>query len=216
MMVGKLGPYEVRSKLGEGGMGAVYLAHDARLNRDVAIKVLPDATAADPDRLARFTREAQSLAALNHPHIAHVYGLEELNGTTALVMEYVPGRTLEAMLAEGRPLPLADVISIARQVAQGLEAAHERGIVHRDLKPANVIVAADGQAKILDFGLAKGLAATSSDADLMNSPTMLSPGMTVQGVILGTAAYMSPEQARGRPVDKRSDVWSFGVLSGRC
>jgi Tol biopolymer transport system component len=211
MTVERLGPYEIRSRLGAGGMGTVYLGRDGRLNRDVAVKVLPDATAADSDRLARFTREAQALAALNHPNIAHVYGLEDLNGTAALVMEYVPGRTLEAMLTGG-PLPLADVTSIARQIAQGFEAAHEQGIVHRDLKPANVIVAPDGQAKVLDFGLAKGLAGTVSDADLMNSPTMLSPVMTVQGVILGTAAYMSPEQARGRIVDKRSDVWSFGVV----
>lgn len=209
-MTERLGPYEIRSRLGAGGMGTVYLGHDARLNRDVAIKVLPEATAADPDRLARFTREAQALAALNHPNIAHVYGLEDLDGTAALVMEYVPGRTLEAMLTGG-PLPAADVVAIARQIAQGFEAAHERGIVHRDLKPANVIVEPDGQVKVLDFGLAKDLAA-ASNADLMNSPTMLSPVMTVQGVILGTAAYMSPEQARGRIVDKRSDVWSFGVI----
>jgi len=194
-------------------MGAVYLARDTRLNRDVAVKVLPEPFARDPERLARFTREAQSLAALNHPHIAHVYGLEELDATAALVMEYAPGHTLESMLASGRPLELLDVFSIGRQIAEGLEAAHEKGIVHRDLKPANVMVGAEGHVKILDFGLAKGLhAAGSSDLDLMNSPTMLSPAMTVQGVILGTAAYMSPEQARGRPVDKRSDVWSFGVV----
>jgi serine/threonine protein kinase/Tol biopolymer transport system component len=192
-------------------MGAVYLAHDTRLNRDVAVKVLPDAFAHDADRLARFTREAQSLAALNHPHIAHVYGLEDLQGTTALVMEYVPGRTLEATLANGRPLPYQDVLSIGRQLAEGLEAAHEKSIVHRDLKPANVILADDGNVKILDFGLAKAFDA-SSQVDLMNSPTMMSPAMTMQGVILGTAAYMSPEQARGRQVDKRSDVWAFGVV----
>jgi predicted Ser/Thr protein kinase len=216
----RLGSYEVVSKLGEGGMGAVYLAHDVRLNRDVAIKVLPGPFARDPDRLARFNREAQALAAFSHPHIAHVYGLEELDDTAALVMEYVPGRSLEAMLADGRPLAVADAVATARQIAEGLEAAHEKGIVHRDLKPANVMVGADGAVKILDFGLAKSLDATASGADLMNSPTMLSPAMTVQGVILGTAAYMSPEQARGRAVDKRSDVWAFGVvlwemLSGR-
>jgi serine/threonine protein kinase/Tol biopolymer transport system component len=208
----RVGSLEIVRQLGEGGMGAVYLAHDGRLNRDVAIKVLPDQFARDPERLARFNREAQALAAFSHPHIAHVYGLEELNGTAALVMEYVPGRTLESILSEGRPLPLPDVVSIARQIAEGLEAAHEKNIVHRDLKPANIIVAADGSVKILDFGLAKGLDGTSSGLDLMSSPTMLSPAMTVQGVILGTAAYMSPEQARGRPVDKRSDVWAYGVV----
>jgi serine/threonine-protein kinase len=225
MLGSKLGPYSVTSKLGEGGMGAVYLAHDARLNRDVAIKVLPAPFARDPDRLARFNREAQALATFSHPHIAHVYGLEEVDGTAALVMEYVPGRTLEEVIAAG-PMPLADAFSIARQIAEGLEAAHEKGIVHRDLKPANVIVAADGQIKILDFGLAKVISAAETSGPLMAGgsdphaqtlpPTMLSgsdrPTMTVQGVILGTAAYMSPEQARGRPVDKRSDIWAFGVV----
>jgi serine/threonine-protein kinase len=208
----RVGALEIVRQLGEGGMGAVYLARDTRLNRDVAVKVLPALFAHDAERLARFTREAQSLAALNHPHVAHVYGLEDLAGSAALVMEYVPGRTLESMLASG-PLPLGDVLSIGRQIAEGLEAAHEKGIVHRDLKPANVIVCPDDSVKILDFGLAKALGtAGSSEVDLMNSPTMLSPAMTVQGVILGTAAYMSPEQARGRHVDKRSDVWSFGVV----
>ena len=209
----RIGNLEIVRHLGSGGMGSVYLAHDSRLNRDVAVKVLPEPFARDPDRLARFTREAQALAALNHPHIAHVYGLEESGGTASLVMEYVPGRTLESFLVEGQPLPLPDAVSIARQVAEGLEAAHEKGIVHRDLKPANIIVNSDGEVKILDFGLAKALdRAASSQIDLMNSPTMLSPAMTVQGVILGTAAYMSPEQARGRPVDKRSDVWAFGAV----
>lgn len=209
----RVGALEIVRQLGAGGMGAVYLARDTRLKRDVAVKVLPDAFARDPERLSRFTREAQSLAALNHPHIAHIYGFEELDSTTALVMEYVPGHTLESVLAHGHPLLLPNVLSIGRQIAAGLEAAHEKGIIHRDLKPANVIVATDGPVKILDFGLAKGLeAGEPSEIDFMNSPTMLSPAMTVQGVILGTAAYMSPEQARGRPVDKRSDVWSFGVV----
>lgn len=207
----RVGSFEIVRPLGAGGMGAVYLAHDARLNRDVAIKVLPDPVAADPDRLARFTREAQALAAFSHPHIAHVYGLEELNGTAALVMEYVPGQTLEAMLAGGRSLPLADVIAVARQIAEGLEAAHDKGIVHRDLKPANVMVTAEGRIKILDFGLAKTFD-TGNGSDPANSPTVLSPAATVHGVILGTAAYMSPEQARGRQVDRRSDIWAFGVV----
>jgi eukaryotic-like serine/threonine-protein kinase len=209
----RLGSLEIVAYAGAGGMGAVYRARDLKLNRDVAVKVLPEAFACDPDRIARFTREAQALAALNHPHIAHVYGLEDLHPSCALIMEFVEGQTLEALLATGNPLPLADSISFARQIAAGLEAAHEKGIIHRDLKPANIMVSADGQLKILDFGLAKTAEpAAAGVADLMNSPTMLSPVITTQGVILGTGAYMSPEQARGRPVDKRSDIWAFGVV----
>ena len=208
----RFGSLEIVRQLGAGGMGAVYLARDTQLNREVAVKVLPDPFAIDPDRVARFTREAQALAALNHPNIAHVYGLEPLETSAALVMEYVPGRTLESMLAGGKALPLGDVLSIGRQIAEGVEAAHERNIVHRDLKPANVMVDFEGHVKILDFGLARVVDVGVSEPDLMNSPTMLSPVATVQGVILGTAAYMSPEQARGRAVDKRSDVWALGVV----
>jgi eukaryotic-like serine/threonine-protein kinase len=209
----RLGSLEIVAHAGSGGMGSVYRARDLKLNRDVAIKVLPEAFACDPDRVARFTREAQALAALNHPSIAHVYGLEDLPPNCALIMEFVQGQTLETRLAGGRALPLADAVSFARQIAAGLEAAHEKGIIHRDLKPANIMVSPDDQLKILDFGLAKAIeVAAAGVADAMNSPTMLSPVMTTQGVILGTGAYMSPEQARGRPVDKRSDIWAFGVV----
>ena len=208
----RLGSLEIVAPAGAGGMGAVYRARDLKLNRDVAIKVLPEGFASDPDRIARFTREAQVLAALNHSNIAHVYGLEDLHPSCALIMEFVEGETLEARLGGG-PLPLADVARFARQIAAGLEAAHEKGIIHRDLKPANVMVSDDGHVKILDFGLAKAAEpALAGGRDLMNSPTMLSPVITTQGVILGTGAYMSPEQARGRAVDKRSDIWAFGVV----
>ena len=207
----RIGVFEVIGLLGEGGMGKVYRARDTRLNRDVALKILPDMFAADPDRLARFTREAQTLAALNHPHIAHIHGLEESAGVRAFVMELVEGEDLSQRIARGR-MPLDEALPIARQIAEALEAAHEQGIIHRDLKPANIKVTPDGTVKVLDFGLAKALdplMSTSSDAN--NSPT-LSIHATQAGVILGTAAYMSPEQARGRPVDKRSDVWSFGCV----
>jgi predicted Ser/Thr protein kinase len=213
MVIGDaIGPYHVLAKLGEGGMGAVYRARDVRLNRDVAIKVLPAAFERDPDRLARLTREAQVLAALNHPNIAHLYGLEDLCGSAALVMEFVEGRTLESLLGSGAPLLLAEVVAAGQQIAAGLEAAHEKSIIHRDLKPANIMLAPGGHLKILDFGLAKSAEAAASAAAAMNSPTLLSPVMTTQGLILGTGAYMSPEQARGRPVDKRSDIWAFGVV----
>src|SRR5262249_10705490 len=214
---GRFGPYEIGALLGAGGMGEVYRARDVKLQRDVAIKILPASVAGDADRLARFTREAQALAALNHPHIAHVHGLEEADGVRALVMEFVDGETLAARLARG-PIPLDEALPIARQIAEALEAAHGKGIVHRDLKPANIMVTRDGQAKVLDFGLAKSSDPTSP-ADLANSPTLTFQATQV-GVILGTAAYMSPEQARGRGVDKRSDVWAFGcvlfeMLTGR-
>jgi Tol biopolymer transport system component len=204
----RLGPYEVLVKLGEGGMGEVYRARDTTLNRDVAIKVLPDLFAADPERLARFTREAQMLAALNHPNIAAIYGIEG----TALVMELVEGEDLSDMIARG-PLAIADVLSIARQVADALETAHELGIVHRDLKPANIKVRADGTVKVLDFGLAKamGIDVVGAASDVANSPTLTVRG-TQMGMILGTAAYMSPEQARGKAVDRRADIWAFGVV----
>jgi Tol biopolymer transport system component len=198
----RLGPYEIVAPLGAGGMGEVYRAIDTKLERAVAIKVLPEALAQDPDRLARFAREAKVLASLNHPHIAQIYGIED----RALVMELVPGATLRG------PVPLATGLEYAKQIAEALEAAHEKGIVHRDLKPGNVMVTPEGVVKVLDFGLAAiGQDPESSSADQANSPT-LTVRATQAGMILGTAAYMSPEQAAGKPVDKRSDIWSFGVL----
>jgi len=205
----RLGRYEIRSKLGEGGMGEVYRACDSGLNRDVAIKVLPAAFAQDPERLGRFKREAQVLASLNHPNIAAIYGLEDSNGEIALVMELVEGPTLADRLSAG-PIPLDDTVFIAKQIAEGLEVAHERGIIHRDLKPANVKVTPDGAVKVLDFGLAKVFEDESPANDLSHSPTLIKG--TQAGVILGTAAYMSPEQAKGKAVDKRSDIWSFGCV----
>jgi serine/threonine protein kinase len=214
----RLGPYEITAKLGEGGMGEVYRATDTRLDRQVAIKVLPAAFTADAERLARFEREAKLLAQLHHPHIASVFGLEETDGVRALVMELVEGNELTQLIARG-PLPVGEALAIARQIAEALEAAHERGIVHRDLKPANVKVQTDGTVKVLDFGLAKAMDAStgSSGADLARSPTLMnSPTLTAAGtqlgVILGTAAYMAPEQARGGAVDKRADIWAFGVV----
>ena len=207
----RLGPYEILSALGAGGMGEVYRATDTNLKRQVAIKVLPAAVAADADRLARFQREAEVLAALNHPNIAHIHGLEKADGTIALVMELVEGPTLADRIARG-PIPLDEALPIARQIADALEAAHEQGIIHRDLKPANIKVRDDGTVKVLDFGLAKALdPAGTSNANAMNSPTV-SMHATQAGIILGTAAYMSPEQATGKPVDKRSDLWAFGVV----
>ena len=206
--------YRLGEKLGVGGMGEVWRATDTTLGREVAIKILPDAFAADPERLARFEREAKVLAALNHPSIATVYGFHEAGGKRFLAMELVPGEDLSVRISRGR-IPVHDAIEIARHVAEALEAAHEQGIVHRDLKPANVKLTPDGRVKVLDFGLAKALdpAGTSSSgrSDTGMSPTITSLG-TVAGVILGTAAYMSPEQARGRTVDKRADTWAFGVL----
>ena len=218
----RLGPYEIVSRLGAGGMGEVYRARDSRLHRDVAIKVLPAEVAGDPERLARFTREAQTLASLNHPHIAQVHGLDESGSTRALVMELVEGDDLSGIIARG-PLPLTDALAIARQIADALAAAHDSGIVHRDLKPANVKVRPDGTVKVLDFGLAKALdnrAASFSSSDPTHSPTITSPAMTAMGMVLGTASYMSPEQARGKLVDRRADIWAFGcvvfeMLTGR-
>src|SRR6266576_4837476 len=174
----RLGVYEVTAQIGEGGMGQVYRAHDTKLNRDVALKLLPDAFASDPDRLARFTREAQTLASLNHPNIAHIHGLEESNGVRALVMELVEGEDLSQRIARG-PIPLEEALPIARQIAEALEAAHDQGIIHRDLKPANIKVRDDGTVKVLDFGLAKAVApqGASATADAMNSPTITSPAM---------------------------------------
>ena len=207
----RLGPYEILSPLGAGGMGEVYRARDTRLERTVAIKTLPEAFTQDAERLARFEREAKVLAALNHSNIAAIYGLEESGATRLLVLELVPGETLAEKLAAGA-LPVEEALALGRQVAEALEAAHEQGIVHRDLKPANVKVTPAGKVKVLDFGLAKAFGAEpAGGADLSLSPTVTSGG-TQQGVILGTAAYMSPEQARGKPVDRRTDVWSFGCL----
>src|SRR5688500_4709644 len=208
----RIGPYEILAELGKGGMGEVYRGRDTKLNRDVAIKVLPELFALDAERLARFTREAQTLAALNHPNIAQIYGLEGRSGTRALVMELVEGEDLSALIARG-PLPLADAMAIATQIADALEAAHEQGIIHRDLKPANVKVRADGIVKVLDFGLAKALATDGSgaSADAMHSPT-LTARATQMGMIIGTAAYMAPEQAKGKAVDRRADIWAFGVV----
>src|SRR4051812_36900477 len=188
-------------------MGEVYRARDTKLNRDVALKILPDAFASDPDRLARFTREAQTLASLNHPNIAHIHGLEESGGVRALVMELVEGEDLSQRIARGA-IPLDEALPMAKQIAEALEAAHEQGIIHRDLKPANVKVRPDGTVKVLDFGLAKALdPTTTSGPDAMNSPT-LTARATQMGMILGTAAYMAPEQARGREVDRRADIWA--------
>ena len=236
----RLGVYDILAPLGVGGMGEVYRARDTKLGRDVAIKVLPAAFTADPERLARFEREARLLASLNHPNIGAIYGVEESGGITALVLELVEGETLDARLKGSRlrasgasagqaGLPIHEAVGIARQIADALDAAHERGIVHRDLKPANIVITPDGAVKILDFGLAKGtdwpggagraggsrgaeeeVARGFSPADLTHSPTMMAP--TLGGVLLGTAPYMSPEQARGKPVDKRADIWAFGCV----
>src|SRR5581483_10783189 len=208
----RLGPYEIVAPIGAGGMGEVFRARDPRLNRDIAIKVLPAAFAQDRERVVRFRREAQLVASLNHPNIAAIFGLEESNGVIALARALVEGEDLAQRLTRG-PIAVDEAIAIARQLAEGLEAAHEKGIVHRDLKPANIKLSHDGTVKILDFGLAKAFEAdpASSNASLANSPTMARPA-TDAGMILGTAAYMSPEQARGKPVDKRSDIWSFGVV----
>jgi eukaryotic-like serine/threonine-protein kinase len=224
----RLGSFEILALIGSGGMGEVFRARDTKLNRDVAVKVLPDQFAVDPDRLARFRREAQILAALNHPNIGQIYGIEESGGVPAIVMELVDGETLDARLktrvppdgARGvsRALPLDEALSVARQIVDALGAAHEQGIIHRDLKPANIKVRDDGTVKVLDFGLAKladpvgGAGPHTGSAALSLSPTMTSPAMTQMGVILGTAAYMSPEQAKGRPADKRSDIWAFGCV----
>jgi len=210
----RVGPYEVTALIGEGGMGKVWRAHHTALNRDDALKVLPDVFASDPDRLARFRREAQVLASLNHPNIAHVYGLEQADGAQALVMELVEGPTLADRIAEGS-IPLDEALPIAKQIAEALEAAHEQGIIHRDLKPANIKLRSDGTVKVLDFGLAKlteSLSSLTNPSPMSISPTITSPAMTGIGVLLGTAAYMSPEQARGKAVDKRADIWAFGCV----
>jgi eukaryotic-like serine/threonine-protein kinase len=223
--------YRILEKLGSGGMGEVYRATDTKLGRDVALKILPEAFAKNAERMARFRREAQLLASLNHPNIATIHGLEESAGNCALVMELVEGRTLAERISSatarpttsgeatptsnrilaGVPMPLDEALSIANQITEGIEYAHERGVIHRDLKPANVKVRPDGAVKILDFGLAKTLEETPAAASINASPTA-SISATRAGLILGTAAYMSPEQARGKTVDRRCDIWSFGAL----
>jgi hypothetical protein len=209
-----LGPYRIERLIGAGGMGEVYRARDTKLGRDVAIKILPRLLTGDPERLARFEREARMLAALNHPHIGAIYGSEDADGVRGLVLELVEGPTLADRLTAG-PLSVTEALTIARQIADALDAAHEKGIVHRDLKPANISITPDGVVKVLDFGLAKlAEAPVASSADgLSQSPTISTPVMmTGVGVILGTAAYMSPEQAKGGPADKRGDVWAFGCV----
>src|SRR3990172_6140589 len=206
----RLGPYQILAPLGAGGMGEVYRAKDTRLDREVAIKVLPDHFARDPERIARFQREAKVLASLNHPNIAAIHGFEEVEGKRFLVMELVEGATLADRLHDGA-LSVEDALTIGRQIAEALEAAHERGIIHRDLKPANVKITPDGAVKVLDFGLAKAMTDELSASEMAHSPT-ITEQHTRPGVVLGTAAYMSPEQARGKPVDKRTDIWSFGVV----
>jgi serine/threonine protein kinase len=217
----RLGGYQMMGLLGRGGMGEVYRARDTRLGRDVAVKILPRAFTSDPDRLARFEREARMLAALNHPNIAHVYGIEgpstdsgQADGICALVMELVEGETLAGQIAKS-PIPVATALALARQIADALDAAHAKGIVHRDLKPANIKITREGTVKVLDFGLAKALDRASGSglqaSDQSHSPT-ITIGDTREGVILGTAAYMSPEQARGQAVDQRTDIWAFGCV----
>ncbi len=212
-MIGQsISHYKITSKLGEGGMGEVYRAIDTKLNRDVALKVLPEAFAADRERMARFSREAQVLASLNHPNIATIHGLEETDGKQALVLELVEGEDLSERIKRGA-IPLEESLKIALQMAGALEAAHENGIIHRDLKPANVKITPDGTVKVLDFGLAKAIEPPTGEPDLSKSPTRsLDAAATEMGVVMGTAAYMSPEQARGKPVDKRTDIWAFGVV----
>src|SRR5215469_12324543 len=213
--------FEIGETLGHGGMGEVYLGRDTKLNREVAIKVLPSTFTGDPDRLARFRREAQVLASLNHPNIGAIYSFEESDGIHALALEYVEGPTLEDRLAHG-PIPLETALSIARQIAEALEAAHEQGIVHRDLKPGNIKLRPDGVVKVLDFGLAKPAMQSPKQAPGTEArcPIITSPAMTAMGVMIGTPAYMAPEQVKGRAVDRRADIWAFGavlyeMLSGR-
>lgn len=211
----RLGPYEILAPLGAGGMGEVYRARDSRLDRDVAIKVLPETMAKDKERILRFEREAKLLATLNHPHIAAIHGFEEFAGKKVLVLEYVEGETLSQRIKRG-PLPVEEALEIGKQVAEALEAAHEKGIIHRDLKPGNVIIRSDGTAKVLDFGLARAMADDASGVISAGDSPTITAHYTRPGVVLGTAAYMSPEQARGKSVDKRTDIWSFGCVLYEC
>jgi eukaryotic-like serine/threonine-protein kinase len=215
----KLGTYEIIEPLGAGGMGEVYRARDAKLKRDVAIKILPEEFSKDPERVSRFQREAEALAALSHQNIAAIYDLQQSDATRFLVLELVEGDTLAEILSKRGALPIDETLQIAKQICEALEAAHEKGIVHRDLKPANVKVMADGKVKVLDFGLAKAVESAPVSSALSNSPTLTMAATNV-GVIMGTAAYMSPEQAKGRAVDKRADIFAFGcvlyeMLTGR-
>src|SRR5712692_4461070 len=206
----RLGVFEILGPLGAGGRGEVYSARDTRLGREVAIKVLPETFARDPSRVARFEREARMLASINHPSIAGIYGAEEAGDVRYLVMELVPGVTLDATLGRG-PIPLAESLQISRQIVDGLEAAHEKGVVHRDLKPSNIKVTPDGKVKILDLGLAKAMEMPGSGEGMSHSPT-ITLEQTRPGTILGTVEVMSPEQARGKEVDKRTDIWAFGCI----
>src|SRR6187399_496070 len=214
----RLGSYEIVATVGAGGMGEVYRARDTKLGREVAIKVVLESVVADAERAARFRREAQVLAALNHPNIATLFGMEEADGRHFLAMEFVDGEDVSQRIARGA-IPPAEALPLARQIADALTAAHDAGIIHRDLKPANIKVRNDGTVKVLDFGLAKAMdsnvgnsAAEATPYLPSDSPTMMSPAMTSMGMILGTAGYMSPEQAKGKPVDKRADIWAFGVV----
>jgi serine/threonine protein kinase len=219
-MIGRtLARYEITSLPGKGGMGEVYQAKDRKLAKGVAIRVLPEEFAKDTDRVARFQREAKLLASLNHPNIAGIYGPEESDGIQFLVLELIEGNTLADRIKCG-PIPVEESLKLALQIAEALEAAHEKAAIHRDLKPANIKITPDGKVKVLDFGLAKAFAGDREEMNLSNSPT-LSDAATQQGVILGTAAYMSPEQARGKTVDKKADIWAFGcvldeMLAGRA
>ena len=207
-----LGAYTVTAKIGEGGMGEVYRARDTKLDRDVALKVLPQAFTDDPDRLTRFEREAKVLASLNHPNIGHIYGLEEAEGQKALVLELVEGPTLADRISQG-PIPVDEALPIARQIAEALEAAHEQGVIHRDLKLANIKVRLDGMVKVLDFGLAKAFEPEAGSVSASMSPTIsLTAAATQMGMVIGTAAYMAPEQAKGLTVDKRADIWAYGAV----
>ena len=208
----RVGSYSVTAKIGEGGMGEVYRACDTKLDRDVALKVLPEAFTSDPDRVARFEREARVLASLNHPNIGAIYGFEESGATKALVLELVEGPTLADRIKQG-PISIDEALPIARQIAEALEAAHEQGIIHRDLKPANIKLRPDGTVKVLDFGLAKAFQTDASGPNVSMSQTIsLTVAATQMGMVIGTAAYMAPEQAEGKVVDKRADVWAFGAV----
>jgi serine/threonine protein kinase len=205
----RLGSLEITALLGKGGMGEVYRARDTKLKRDVAIKILPDEFSRDADRVSRFQREAELLASLNHPNIAAIYDVQEASGSRFLILELIEGETLADRIGRG-PIQVDEALDIAKYICEALEAAHEKGIVHRDLKPANVKITPEGKVKVLDFGLAKAMETQSPNATLSNSPTMLSG--TMGGMIVGTAAYMSPEQARGRAADQRSDVFALGCV----
>ena len=210
-----LGSYTILSLLGKGGMGEVWRARDTKLDRDVAIKVLPETLARDKERVLRFEREAKLLASLNHTSIAQIYGFEESGDQKFLVLEYVEGETLSQRLRTGA-LAVEDALDFARQIAEALEAAHDKAVIHRDLKPGNVMVKPDGTVKVLDFGLARAMADDSGSTSVAAESPTITADFTKPGVVLGTAPYMSPEQARGRPLDKRTDIWSFGVILYEC